>query len=73
MLTTRGIDVLVTKNSGGQAVAAKLDAARLLGLPVVMVARPVLPEAETVADAGADAGAALRWLERHHAAAERGV
>ena len=34
------IDTVVTKNSGGSATAAKLAAARNLGLPVVMVDRP---------------------------------
>ncbi len=34
------IDVIVSKNSGGAAAFAKLLAARHLGLPVVMVARP---------------------------------
>ncbi len=34
------IDVVVTKNSGGEAAFAKLRAARHLGLPVIMVARP---------------------------------
>jgi precorrin-6A/cobalt-precorrin-6A reductase len=37
------IEVLVTKNSGGTATAAKLAAARELALPVVMIQRPALP------------------------------
>lgn len=34
------IDCIVAKNSGGDATAAKLDAARSLGIPIVMIARP---------------------------------
>jgi precorrin-6A/cobalt-precorrin-6A reductase len=34
------IDTLVTKNSGGSAAAAKLEAARALRVEVVMIARP---------------------------------
>jgi precorrin-6A/cobalt-precorrin-6A reductase len=54
------VDVLVTKDSGGEMTAAKLTAARLLGLPVVMVDRPPAPEAPTVSTVEA----AESWLER---------
>ena len=53
-----GIDVLVTKNSGGQLTAGKLDAARDLGIPVVMVARPDPRPATSVAAVGD----AARWV-----------
>ena len=53
-----GIEVVVSKNSGGEATVAKITAARRLGLPVVMIARPPA-EAGDRAD---DATAALRWI-----------
>ena len=37
------IEALVTKNSGGALTHAKLDAARSLGVDVVMIQRPPLP------------------------------
>jgi len=40
LFRAHGIDVLVCRNSGGQAAAAKLTAARLLQRPVIMIARP---------------------------------
>jgi precorrin-6A/cobalt-precorrin-6A reductase len=36
-----GVDVLVSKNSGGKAVLAKIHVARQLGVPVLMLSRPI--------------------------------
>jgi precorrin-6A/cobalt-precorrin-6A reductase len=40
LMEDKRITVLVTKNSGGDATFAKIEAARDLGLPVIMIARP---------------------------------
>jgi precorrin-6A/cobalt-precorrin-6A reductase len=40
LLQHERIDILVTKNSGGAATQAKITAARMLGLPVIMIERP---------------------------------
>jgi precorrin-6A/cobalt-precorrin-6A reductase len=44
MMRTRGIAWIVARNSGGDGARAKIDAARMLSLPVIMIARPKLPE-----------------------------
>ncbi|OWJ70154.1 precorrin-6A reductase [Haematobacter massiliensis] len=56
LLERHGIDIIVTKNAGGEGAEAKLCAARLLGLPVLMIERPAA-EGESVA--GVEG--ALRW------------
>lgn len=60
LLEDRGIEVIVTKNSGGAATEPKLAAARALGIAVVMVERPAVPDVESVETVDA----ALEWLER---------
>jgi precorrin-6A/cobalt-precorrin-6A reductase len=49
LFRAHGFDTLVTKNSGGSATAAKLEAARDLGVDVVMVDRPPVPVVPLVA------------------------
>jgi precorrin-6A/cobalt-precorrin-6A reductase len=54
------IDVVVSKNSGGKATEAKLEVARALGLPVVMLRRPTLAAVDREFDGPADLLGALR-------------
>jgi precorrin-6A/cobalt-precorrin-6A reductase len=58
------IDALVTKNSGGRATYAKIEAARALKIEVVMVRRPPAPEAETLHDLDA----VMAWIASHRRA-----
>jgi precorrin-6A/cobalt-precorrin-6A reductase len=58
LLRADRIQAIVSKNSGGAATYAKIIAARELGLPVVMVQRPIEPEGEIVTDV--DGG--MQWL-----------
>jgi len=43
LFARRNIDVLVSKNSGSVATEPKLEVARALGVPVVILKRPALP------------------------------
>ncbi|MGW0520189.1 cobalt-precorrin-6A reductase [Crossiella sp. NPDC003009] len=60
LLRANRIDVVVSKDSGGEQTAAKLTAARRLGLPVVLVRRPPLPAATTAGTVAA----AVEWVRR---------
>jgi precorrin-6A/cobalt-precorrin-6A reductase len=59
LLKQHAIEVIVAKNSGGDATYGKIAAARALGLPVVMVRRPAKPPADEQAETAADA---VAWV-----------
>ncbi len=67
LLRSRRIDVVVSRNSGGAGAMAKLCAARTLGVPVIMIDRPALPERTEIATVAG----IFDWLD--HAGADRGV
>ena len=48
LLAEHGIEMLVAKNSGGPSSYGKIAAARKLGIEVIMVRRPVLPDTPSV-------------------------
>ena len=68
LLQDHSIDMLVSKNSGGSGASSKIEAARDLSLPVIMINRPQLlrerQDVETVAEA-------MSWLI--HGTKARGV
>jgi precorrin-6A/cobalt-precorrin-6A reductase len=69
LMTTHHIDVVVAKNSGGDATYGKMAAARSLGIGVIMLRRPLLPAVtavETVQEA-------VEWLDHELPANDRGV
>ncbi len=44
LMRSQGIEWIVARNAGGTGAVAKIEAARQLRLPVIMIARPVMPE-----------------------------
>lgn len=65
LLARHRIEVVVTKNSGGPATAAKLVAARDAALPVVMIDRPPVPPDMAVVGS---VSAAHRWISEFRGA-----
>jgi precorrin-6A/cobalt-precorrin-6A reductase len=70
LLESFAVDAIVAKNSGGEATYSKIAAARALGVPVLMLKRPPMPDCPSVATVAE----AVAWLD--HAAGlalDRGV
>ena len=61
LMRDHAIERVVSKNAGGSGARAKLEAARELGLPVLMIDRPPLPPRLEVTEPGA----VLRWVAGH--------
>jgi precorrin-6A/cobalt-precorrin-6A reductase len=66
LMRARGTEWVVARNSGGAGARAKIDAARELSLPVIMIARPELPERPRVESVDE----VMSWLDPwlHHGA-----
>jgi len=58
LIDRHGLDLVVTKDSGGPLTEAKLGAARARRLPVIVIRRPARPPMPTVEDVPA----AIEWL-----------
>ena len=61
LLQEHRIDIVVSKNSGGNGAVAKIAAARAIGLPVIMIDRPAMPPRDEVNGVPS----ALEWLAGH--------
>jgi len=62
LMADRGVDVVVTTDSGGPGGAAVLVAARELHLPVVVVQRPPVPAGAAGTARATDAAGAAAWV-----------
>lgn len=66
LLQEHNITHIVSKNAGGTGAAAKITAARTLGIKVILVDRPALPETRIASSTGD----VMHWLSH---SADRGV
>lgn len=70
LLTGHGVDAIVAKNSGGTATYGKIAAARRLGIEVILLRRPVLPQVQQAANVSELVGLIDHWFDP---AEKRGV
>ncbi|RUU11376.1 cobalt-precorrin-6A reductase [Mesorhizobium sp. USDA-HM6] len=70
LLERYGIDAVVSKNSGGEATYGKIAAARAIGIEVIMVRRPALPDVRSAQTVDALAAMVDHFFDP---VAERGV
>lgn len=61
LMRSERVDMLVTKNSGGAATYPKIEAARQLGVRVIMIERPKSPDVEELHDLNK----VLIWIDAH--------
>ncbi len=66
LLRQHRTELIVAKNAGGKGAVAKIAAARALGLPILMIDRPILPKRQVVSTVKAT----MDWL---HQTARLGV
>jgi len=69
LLAAHAIDVVVAKNSGGGAAYGKIAAARALGIAVILLRRPALPDVPAVATIEKT----VAWLDHGPTSPVRGV
>ncbi|MDG1472493.1 MAG: cobalt-precorrin-6A reductase [Ascidiaceihabitans sp.] len=67
LMREHGVELIVSKNAGGTGARAKIDAARALNLPIIMIDRPAIPARPEVGSSAQ----VLAWLD--HSSTERGV
>jgi len=60
LIAAHAIDVVVSKNSGGSGAYGKIAAARALGIEVILLRRPALPDVAAVTTIDE----AVAWLDR---------
>jgi precorrin-6A/cobalt-precorrin-6A reductase len=59
LMQAHGVEVVIAKNSGGDAAYGKIAAARALGIEVILVRRPAAPDARAVETIDA----VMDWLD----------